>query len=89
MKNLTQLERTYKAAANRKRLHILVFLRKNKSATVNSIAKAIGLEKQSASKHLQILENAGFLSRRKRGLFVTYRLYTPLKEVQKKVLSSV
>ncbi|MDP7247235.1 MAG: metalloregulator ArsR/SmtB family transcription factor [Candidatus Peribacteraceae bacterium] len=89
MKKLNALERTYKAAANRKRLHILVFLKKKHSATVGTIAKTIGLKHQATSKHLQILESAGFLSRRKRGLFVAYRLYTPLKEVQRKVLSSI
>jgi len=89
MKNLILLERIYKAVANRKRLHALVFLKKKQSATVNSIAKAIGLKHQATSKHLQLLYNAGFLTRRKRGLFVTYRIFTPLKADQKKIISSL
>ena len=87
MKNVRQLERIYKAVANGKRLHILIFLKKKKCATVSDISHAIKLKKQPASKHLQILEISGFLVRRKRGLFVTYRLSTALKEPHKKVLT--
>ncbi|MCF7844701.1 MAG: metalloregulator ArsR/SmtB family transcription factor [Kiritimatiellales bacterium] len=89
MTNLQQLERIYKAVANNKRLYILTFIKKSHSATVSDISHAIKLKKQPTSRHLQILENAGFLVRRRRGVFVTYRLSTALNESQKKVISTL
>lgn len=89
MSTLQNLERIYKAAGNNKRLHILMFIKKNKTAMVGDISRTIDLKIQATSRHLQKLEYAGFLVRRKRGLFVTYRLSTALKEAHKKVISSL
>ncbi|MFH1670062.1 MAG: metalloregulator ArsR/SmtB family transcription factor [Patescibacteria group bacterium] len=59
--------------ANRNRLKILSFL-KTRTATVSDIAEAINLKIKSTSKHLKILEAAGVIERKKKGLFVRYAI---------------
>ncbi|MBU0766711.1 metalloregulator ArsR/SmtB family transcription factor [Patescibacteria group bacterium] len=74
MNNLQKLEIFNKSLANSKRLQILIFLKKNGSAVVNEIADGIHLKLKSTSKHLQILERANVIQRKKKGLFVYYTL---------------
>jgi DNA-binding transcriptional ArsR family regulator len=62
-------------------------LKKNQSATVSEIAKAVRLHITSASQHLRILKSVGIIEHKKRGLFVTYRLSLKQEEPVKKILS--
>ena len=60
MKNL---ERTMKAFANRRRLAIVRYLKRNRKATVNDISHEIKLSFKATSKHLGILSGAGIVDR--------------------------
>lgn len=72
--NLKLLERQLKSLANGNRLRLLAALRKKHSMTVGAAAAHLRISQAAASRHLQILEQAGVVVSRKRGLFVTYRL---------------
>jgi len=69
-----EIERELKVLANRRRLSIVNYLRKKKEATVGDIAEAIKLSFTSTSKHLTMLERAGFLEKEQRSLEVFYRI---------------
>ena len=69
-----ELERGLKVLANRRRLAILNLLRKKKEANVGNIADAIRLSFTSTSKHLTMLERAGFIEKEQRSVSVFYRL---------------
>lgn len=68
-----ELEKLFKALANRKRIVILRYLKPG-SATVGEIAKAIKLSIKATSRHLQILSGAGYIISEQRGLYVHYSL---------------
>lgn len=55
------------------RLHVMNALR-NGEQTVGELAEATGLGTANVSKHLQLLHNTGFVTRRKQGLHVYYAL---------------
>lgn len=63
----------FRALAEPARLHILQALRGGEH-TVSELVLATGLFTANLSKHLQLLHKAGFLTRRKEGLHVFYRL---------------
>ncbi len=69
-----ELERTLKALANRRRLAILRFLKKEKEANVGDIAEEINLSFKATSKHLGVLSAAGIVDREQRSLQMFYRL---------------
>jgi DNA-binding transcriptional ArsR family regulator len=74
MKKEIELERRFKALANRRRLLILGFLQKRREASVGEVAETINLSFTSTSKHLNILERAGFVEKEQRSLQVFYRV---------------
>ena len=69
-----ELERLLKVLANRRRLAILNLLRRKKEASVGDVAEAIHLSFTSTSKHLTMLERAGFVEKEQRSLNVYYRI---------------
>lgn len=66
-----ELEKIYKAVANRRRIAILRYL-KSGNATVGEVAKAIKLSLKSTSRHLQVLAGVGLIVAEQRGLYVHY-----------------
>ncbi len=84
--NIRKLEQCLKAVANARRLYILSYIKKQKSATVSDIAGAAKLRLQSASQHMRILKSAGIVEHKKRGQYVSYRLSLKQEEPIKKVL---
>lgn len=60
---MKKVEKTFKALANHKRLEILAFLHKNKTASVGEIAEKIKLSIKSTSKHLFALYHTDFLDK--------------------------
>lgn len=70
---LPVISERFRALSDPARLHLLVCLRKS-PMTVSELVDATGLQQANVSKHLQLLHERGFLSRRKEGLFVRYRL---------------
>ena len=71
---MKELEKTLKALANKRRLAIVHFLKKNKEATVTELAEAINLSFRSTSLHLAILFSAGVLDKRQQSTEVYYFL---------------
>lgn len=63
----------FRALAEPARLHLMQALRGGEQ-TVGELAEATGLGTANVSKHLQLLHAAGFLTRRKEGLYVYYGL---------------
>ncbi len=63
----------FKVLAEPARLQILNALRDGE-LTVSDLVEATGLGQANVSKHLQLLLGAGFVARRKEGLFAYYRL---------------
>lgn len=70
---ITLVAERFRALAEPARLHIMEALRDGEQ-TVGDLAAATGLGTANVSKHLQLLHSAGFISRRKEGLFVYYGL---------------
>jgi DNA-binding transcriptional ArsR family regulator len=63
----------FKALAEPARLHLLSRLRNGEMA-VGELVDATGFGQANVSKHLQVLHAAGFVTRRKEGLFTYYAL---------------
>lgn len=63
----------FRALAEPARLHIMNALREGE-LTVGELVEATGFGTANVSKHLQLLHAAGFVTRRKDGLFVYYGL---------------
>ena len=63
----------FRALAEPARLHIMQALRGGEK-TVGELVDVTGLGTANVSKHLQLLYAAGFVTRRKEGLFVYYGL---------------
>jgi DNA-binding transcriptional ArsR family regulator len=63
----------FRALAEPARLHIMTALRGGER-TVGDLVEATGLGTANVSKHLRVLSAAGFVARRKEGLFVHYGL---------------
>jgi len=82
-------EQVLKAAANRRRIAILAYLKSHTTSTVTDIAEAIQLSVQTTSKHLQILRSAGIVIDRRRGMSVSYRISLAQDEILKPLLRSL
>jgi ArsR family transcriptional regulator len=63
----------FKALAEPARLRIMAVLMQEER-TVGELVEATGLTQANVSKHLRVLHAAGFVERRREGLFVRYRL---------------
>jgi DNA-binding transcriptional ArsR family regulator len=63
-----------KALANRRRLAILAYLKKNREASVTEIAEQIRLSVKATSRHLRVLAAADLVEYEQRSLLVYYRL---------------
>jgi ArsR family transcriptional regulator len=64
----------FKALAEPTRLRLLKVLREGGEQSASELMDATGLGQANTSKHLQTLHAAGFVNRRKEGLFVYYSL---------------
>jgi DNA-binding transcriptional ArsR family regulator len=70
---ITLVAQRFAALAEPARLHIMQALRGGER-TVGDLVEITGLGTANVSKHLQLLHGAGFVTRRKEGLFVYYGL---------------
>ena len=84
MKNL---ERTLKALANKRRLAILQYLKREKEATVGDIAAEIKLSFTATSKHLSVLSAADIVDKDQRGLEMWYRIAVGQTPAAKHIIS--
>lgn len=67
----------FRALAEPARLRLLDALSQGDEHTVSDLVAATGLGQANVSKHLQLLHAAGFVTRRRVGLFVHYRSADP------------
>ncbi len=82
-----ELERSLKALANKRRLAILRFIRKEKEVSVGDIADEIKLSFNATSKHLGILASANILEKEQRSLQVFYKISDDLPEIVRRIIS--
>jgi ArsR family transcriptional regulator, arsenate/arsenite/antimonite-responsive transcriptional repressor len=87
MTSICKLESQLKAVANGRRLAMLSFIKREKSATAGEIATAVHISMPPASQHFRILRAAGIIEQKKRGKFMTYRLSLKQEEPIKQILS--
>ncbi len=67
----------FKVLSEVSRLIVLDLLRKSGPMNVTEIAEATGLGQANLSKHLKVLTQAGFLSRKPSGVSVYYEIADP------------
>ena len=86
---MTDLEKIYKALANRRRLAIIKFLKKQREASVGQIAEYLKLSFKSTSRHLAILRASDVLDKEQRGLVAFYSFNRTIHSVVKHLLSII
>ena len=69
-----ELEKALKALANRRRLHIVAYLKRHGEANVLDIAEELDLSFRATSRHLNVLRLAGVLERDQRDTHMWYRV---------------
>lgn len=84
---MKDLERIYKAFANRRRLAIVSHLKKEREATVGAIASRIHLSFKATSKHLLVLAAADIVDKEQRSLEMHYRIASDLHPHAKQVIA--
>jgi DNA-binding transcriptional ArsR family regulator len=76
-----QLDRTFAALVDGTRRAILARLEREDSATVSELAKPFAIKLPAVMKHLDVLYDAGLISRTKAGRVVTVRIQPePMRE---------
>ena len=79
--NERQLARTFAALVDRTRRAILARLEREDSASVTALAKPFAIKLPAVMKHLDVLADAGLITRSKVGRIVTVRLRPePMRE---------
>jgi len=86
---MKDLEKQYKALANRRRLSIIKFLKGRGKASVGEIANEIKLRIKSTSKHLRVLAAVDFVDREQQSLNVFYFLPKNKPTVLKQTLTQI
>jgi len=84
---MRELEKTLKALANRRRLAIIKFLKKQGEKSVGDIAHEINLSFKSTSKHLGVLSAVDIVDREQRSLQMFYRIAKNQKPAAKHIIS--
>jgi DNA-binding transcriptional ArsR family regulator len=87
MENVRDTEKILKALANRRRLAILIYLKRNKEAPVGEIASEIHLSFRATSKHLGILSAVDIVEKDQRSLRMFYRLASNQKPPARHIIS--
>src|SRR5580693_3686860 len=77
----SQLDRTFAALVDPTRRAILAALERRDGASVGELAKPFAIKLPAVMKHLDVLDDAGLITRSKSGRTVTVRLRTqPMRE---------
>ncbi len=84
-----ELEKVFKALANKRRLAALSFIKKKKQANVGEVAEAIKLSFKSTSKHLSILASAGIIEKVQINLYSLYSISYNQDEIVLKIIESI
>ena len=88
MVKIKSLEKILKTLANKRRLAIICYLKKNSQAKVGDIAGAINLSLTSTSKHLIQLFNADILDRNQKNLEMLYKLAPKQNNIVNYIISN-
>jgi len=88
-KHMKELERILKALANKRRLAIIKYIKKEKEATVGNISEEIKLSFKATSKHLGILANADIVEKEQKGLQMWYKFSSTAHPVAKYISNSL
>jgi DNA-binding transcriptional ArsR family regulator len=72
--NYARLDRTFAALCDPTRRAILVRLERNGDASVSDLARPFAIKLPAVMKHLDVLDDAGLITRSKQGRIVTIRL---------------
>ena len=83
----TKMEKVLKSVANRRRLAILGFIKKEREATVGDIARKIKLSFRSTSHHLRLLAAVGILEKEQRKREMYYRLSFEINPTVRSIIS--
>ncbi len=83
---LQQMAGLFKACADQTRLRLLNLLAREGEVCVCHLVDVLGTNQPKVSRHLAYLKRAGLVSDRKEGLWVYYRLATPLAEHARRVI---
>ncbi len=86
---MKDLEKIFKALANRRRLAIIKYLKNNKDASVGEVSRAIKASFKATSKHLLILSSANIVDREQVHFQAAYRLAPRVHPVLKVFLTLV
>jgi DNA-binding transcriptional ArsR family regulator len=79
-----QLDRTFAALVDGTRRAILARLEREESASVSELAKPFAIKLPAVMKHLDVLQEAGLITRSKEGRTVTVRLRPePIREAHR------
>lgn len=84
-----ELERIFKAFANKRRIAILKFLKGKSRASVGDIANAIKLSFRATSKHLVILSALDIVDKEQVSLTVFYSLSKSRDDIVTKLVSTL
>ena len=84
-----ELEKIFKALANRRRLSIISLLKNEKDLSVGNIAEKIKLSFKSTSKHLSILASVDIIEKEQKSSQVFYKISPNLNESIRNILSSI
>lgn len=83
---LPQIAALFKACADQTRLRLLNLLACEGEVCVCHLVDVLGTNQPKVSRHLAYLKRAGLVSDRKEGLWVYYRLATPLAEHSRRLI---
>ena len=86
---VTELERYFRAIANRRRLEMLQVLDRRGPLPLYQVATAVHLSVKTTNKHLAQLLHTGFVNRTRQGLFVLYQLEDEAKPLVTKLLKLI
>jgi len=86
---MKELERVFKALANKRRLTIIQFIKKSGEVKVGDVAAKIKLSFAATSRHLIVLYNADILEKEQRSLEMWYKLSSTMCGVVKQVVNSI
>ncbi len=84
---MRELEKVLKALANRRRLAVVKYLKKQGEKSVGDIAHEIKLSFKSTSKHLRILSAVDIVDREQKSLQMFYSLAKNQKPAARNIIS--
>ena len=86
---MRDIEKILKALANRRRLAIVKYLKRKKTANVGNIAEHIQLSYKATSKHLAVLYAADIVEKEQRSLKMWYCLSSRPHHISKYISNSL